>query len=386
MEESPAVAESRSRQHAFPCEQCGAQLEYQAGTDQLGCTHCGHQHRIHLSHQPIEEYDCQSTLAQLPGAAPESVALSVKCGACSAEFEFNRDLHADECPFCGTRIVVDSEQHRQIQPKSLLPFAIDSRAAGEAYRKWLSRLWFAPNKLKKYARKERKLNGIYVPYWTYDADTDTRYSGQRGDIYQVRQQVRVRVNGKMTTQTRLVNKIRWTPVSGRVSRHFNDVLVYATDSLPRSMARELAPWDLNELQPYQEEYLSGYQSEIYKVELDQGFDFAKDRMHPVIRQDIRMDIGGDQQRINHADTRYGNIRFKHILLPFWIAGFRFRNRTYQFIVNGRTGEVQGDRPWSLIKIGIAVVAGAVVAGTIGYFYLLGEMSGGGLPQIQWSNF
>lgn len=122
------------------------------------------------------------------------------------------------------------------------------------------------------------------------------------------------------------------------------------------------------------------------VELDQGFDFAKDRMHPVIRQDIRMDIGGDQQRINHADTRYGNIRFKHILLPFWIAGFRFRNRTYQFIVNGRTGEVQGDRPWSLIKIGIAVVAGAVVAGTIGYFYLLGEMSGGGLPQIQWSNF
>jgi DNA-directed RNA polymerase subunit RPC12/RpoP len=338
-----------------------------------------------LSRQPIVEYDFHSTLQHLPGGAPDSVALTVKCSACSAEFEFDKDLHADECPFCGTRIVVDAEQHRVIQPKALLPFNIDAKQAGEAYRTWLKRLWFAPNKLKKYARKERKLNGVYVPYWTYDCATETHYRGQRGDIYQVRQQVRVRVNGRMTTQTRLVNKIRWTPASGVVRRGFDDVLVYATDSLPRKMARELAPWDLAELTPYQEEFLSGFQSEVYKVELDHGFDYAKERMHPVIRQDIRRDIGGDQQRISSAETRYSNVNFKHILLPFWIAGFRFRNKTYQFIVNGRSGEVQGDRPWSLFKIGAAIIAGAIILGSVGYFYTQGQ-GGFEQPLIQWNRY
>lgn len=369
------TTEFESVQHAFPCQQCGAQLQYKEGSQQLACGHCGHQHDIVLSREPIVEYDFHSTLKHLPGGAPDAISLSVKCHACSAEFEFDADLHADECPFCGSKIVVDAQQHRIIQPKALLPFRINAREASDAYRKWLRRLWFAPNKLKKFARKERKLNGMYVPYWTYDSDTRTRYSGQRGDIYQVAQKVRVKVNGRMTTRTRMVNKIRWTPVSGSVQRHFNDVLVYATDSLPRSMARELAPWDLTELAPFQEEFLSGFQSEVYKIELDQGFDFAKQQMHPTIRQDIRHNIGGDRQRIHAADTEYSRISFKHLLLPFWIAGFRFRNKTYQFIVNARTGEVQGDRPWSLIKIAAAVILAAAVASVLGYFYLQGEMAG-----------
>jgi DNA-directed RNA polymerase subunit RPC12/RpoP len=369
------TTEFESTQHAFPCEQCGAQLQYKEGSQQLQCGHCGHQHHIVLSRDPIVEYDFHSTLKHLPGGAPDTISLSVKCHACSAEFEFDSDLHADECPFCGSKIVVDAEQHRIIQPKALLPFNIDARKASDAYRKWLKRLWFAPNKLKKYARQERRLNGVYVPYWTYDCDTHTRYNGQRGDIYQVAQRVRVKVNGRMTTQTRMVNKIRWTPVSGAVQRSFNDVLVYGTDSLPRNMARELAPWDLTELVPYQDEFLSGFQSEVYKVELDQGFDYAKQYMHPTIRQDIRRNIGGDQQRINSSETRYSSVSFKHILLPFWIAGFRFRSKTYQFIVNARTGEVQGDRPWSVLKIAMAVILAAAAAGIVAYLYSQGEMSG-----------
>ncbi|MEM7195748.1 MAG: primosomal protein N' (replication factor Y) - superfamily II helicase [Pseudomonadota bacterium] len=327
----------------------------------MQCEHCGHQHAISLSREPIHEYDFHSTLSHLPDGAPNHVQVTVDCKACSAEFEFDPNIHADECPFCGTRIVVESQPHRVIQPRALLPFRISDREASEAYRKWLKSLWFAPGKLKKYARKDRKLNGIYVPYWTYDSATYTRYQGQRGTIYQVPKKVRVVINGRAQIRTRMVNKIRWTPVSGTVSRQFDDVLIYATDSLPREIARELAPWDLHALKPYQDEFLSGFRSEIYKLELDQGFNAAKQRMHPVIRQDIRRHIGGDQQRISRADTQYSDISFKHILLPFWVAGFRFRDKTYQFLVNGRTGEVQGDRPYSRLKIALAVIVLAVLA-------------------------
>ncbi len=379
----------KARQHVFPCEQCGAQMQYLEGSTEMVCNHCDHRHQITLSRDPILEYDFHSTLKQLPGAAPDAVRMAVKCNACSAEFDFDPDLNADACPFCGTRIVVDAKEHRIIQPKSLLPFRITAKQAKESYRRWLKRLWFAPNALKKYARQQRDLNGIYVPYWTYDCDTATSYRGQRGDVYYVTQQVRVNVNGRMQTRTRQVPKIRWTPVAGRVQRHFDDVLVYATDSLPRSMARELSPWDLNALAPYQEEFLSGFQSEVYRVELDQGFGHARERMHPVIRADIRRDIGGDQQRITDADTRYSGITFKHILLPFWIAGFRFRGKVYQFIVNGRTGEVQGDRPYSMIKIALAVITALILAGAFATFYAQTQEGGSAsfdMPSINWNTY
>ena len=364
-------------QHAFPCEKCGAQLTYEVGTDTMSCQHCGHEYAFSLSTEPIVEYDFHSTLKQLPEAAPQQVSMTVKCHACSAEFEFDKNVHADECPFCGSKIVVESEAHRVIQPKSLLPFSISAAEASQSYRKWLKKLWFAPNKLKKFAKKDRPLNGVYVPFWTYDCQTYTRYRGRRGDVYQVPKKVRVVINGKAQYQTRMVNKIRWTPVSGAVPQSFDDLLIYATDSLPRSMARELAPWDLHQLKPYQEEFLSGFQSEVYKMELDQGFNVAKQRMHPVIRQRIRRDIGGDQQQIIQADTQYSQISFKHILLPFWIAGFRFRNKTYQFLVNGRTGEVQGDRPYSVFKIALAVLAALIIAAFIASIYNEGGIGTGG---------
>lgn len=336
--------------HEFPCQQCGAQLTYEPGFSHLVCEHCGHQHQIAADHRSIEEVDFYTALDRTAGESVTETSLAAKCTNCAASFEFDRHLHADECPYCGTKIVSDAVEHRRIQPWGVLPFKINADEAHDAYKSWLKRLWFAPNKLKKYARKNRALNGMYVPYWTYDCITRTRYAGERGTFYQEPARIRARVNGKWTTQTRMITKIRWRRVSGHVSRHFDDVLIFASTSLPREMARELEPWDLNNAVPYRQEYLSGFRSEMYQTNLQEGFDIARQRMHPVIKSDISADIGGDQQRIISADTEYRQIEFKHILLPFWVAGFRFGKKSYQFIVNARTGEVQGERPYSMWKL------------------------------------
>jgi len=356
--------------HSFPCQQCGAQLSYQPGTEHMVCEHCGHQHQISIDNRGIDEVDFYSALDQIGNKQTQIVSLTVKCHNCAAEFEFDKNIHADECPYCGTKIVNDAHEFRHIKPWGVLPFKITADEATQAYRKWLKRLWFAPSKLKKYARKEQSLNGMYIPYWTYDCGTKTRYVGERGTFYQVPTRVRVRVNGRWTTQTRMVTKIRWQRVSGRVGRHFDDVLIFASNSLPRNMARELAPWDLEYAVPYKEEFLSGFRSEMYQTDLEQGFDIARQRMHPVIKSDISADIGGDQQRIHNAETEYGNIQFKHLLLPFWVAGFRFGKKSYQFIVNARTGEVQGERPFSKWKIFLAALGFIIlVVLMLGFFGL-----------------
>lgn len=284
------------------------------------------------------------------------------CPNCAAEIEFHDTEHATECPFCATPIVVDTGSHRQIKPKALLPFALDERAAKTSMTNWLGKLWFAPNGLKEYARKGRKMQGIYVPFWTFDADTKSSYRGERGNVYyETRTVMR---DGKPTQQR--VQKIRWFPASGRVARFFDDVLVLASSSLPKRFTDALEPWDLAELTPYSPEYLAGFQAEGYSVDLQSGFGEARQKMDKVIARDVRFDIGGDRQRIHSIDTQIRDVTFKHILLPVWVAAYKYKGKTYRFVVNGRTGQVQGERPYSAIKIAFAVLLGLIIAAGIGY--------------------
>ena len=108
--------------------------------------------------------------------------------------------------------------------------------------------------------------------------------------------------------------------------------------------------------PYRDEYLSGFAAETYQVDLVQGFEVAKAIMDDHIRATIRADIGGDHQRISSVDTRYRDVTFKHLLLPVWISAYRYHQRVFRFLVNARTGEVQGERPWSAFKIAMVVIA------------------------------
>lgn len=358
----------------FPCQQCGALLTFKIGSDFLECPYCGHENEIIRSNQVISEKSLHKALAALDNAKPiENNEHTVQCANCGATFNLGAGVHADACPFCGTPVVLGTGHLRSILPQALLPFSITATQAKQAYRQWLKSLWFAPGELKKYARDDARLNGVYIPYWTYDSDTNTSFSGLRGDTYYVQQTVAVIENGRRVHRTVSVPKIRWTPVSGQTTRHFDDVLIGATRTLPRQLTDWLGPWGLSSLIPYQEEYLSGFQSEVYQVDLDEGFDTARQVMDSTIRADVRYRIGGDHQQIQRLNTQHSNTTFKHILLPLWTAAFQFRNKTYRFVINGRTGKTKGERPYSIIKITLAIVTAVLV--TLG-FMLIADKSGG----------
>jgi hypothetical protein len=48
----------------------------------------------------------------------------------------------------------------------------------------------------------------------------------------------------------------------------------------------------------------------------------------------------------------------------WIACYLHAGKTYNILVNGRTGEVAGERPYSVPKIVAAVLAAVVVIAAI----------------------
>ena len=55
-----------------------------------------------------------------------------------------------------------------------------------------------------------------------------------------------------------------------------------------------------------------------------------------------------------------------------MAAYKYRGKTYRFVVNGQTGAVKGERPYSVIKIALAVLALAVIAGAVGYFMAMND--------------
>ncbi|MGR3370352.1 MAG: primosomal protein N' (replication factor Y) - superfamily II helicase [Sagittula sp.] len=355
-------------EHRFPCDQCGADYRFDPERNMLICDFCGSTREVIEQRSPweggLKELDFRAAIDNLLPLQEMEETRVTTCPNCAAQLEFDPAVHATECPFCATPVVADTGTHRHIKPRGLLPFALDEAAARDAMTKWLGKLWFAPGGLQDYARKGRKMSGIYVPYWTYDANTASRYSGERGTVYYVTETV-VRDGKRQQVQ---VQKIRWSPASGHVSRFFDDVLVLASRALPKRFTDALEPWDLAVLEPYRPEFLAGFRAEGYQVDLDEGFVEARAHMDRQIERDVKFDIGGDRQRIHRIDTNVSDVTFKHILLPVWLAAYKYRGKTYRFVVNGRTGRVQGERPWSAWKIAVAVILGLIVAAGVGYVF------------------
>ncbi len=355
----------------WPCDSCGAQLRFAPGQTELVCDHCGHVQRIpeasaSLRASALGEHDLQRGLRDdLPAPAMEAPR-TTRCPNCGALVELEGADHATECPFCATPLVLGSASNRQIKPQALIPFALDEKSARASMTDWLGSLWFAPNGLQDYARKGRAMSGIYTPYWTFDAVTRSRYTGQRGTYYYETRTVMVNVNGRSEARQEQVRRTAWTPVSGRVGRDFDDVLVLASTSLPQTYTEALEPWDLTALAPYDPAYLAGFTAEGYTVPLADGAGRGHQIMAQVITGDVARDIGGDEQQIGAVDTDYAAETFKHILLPVWLAAYKYNGRSFRFVVNGQTGKVEGERPWSAWKIAFASILAVLLLG-VAYF-------------------
>jgi hypothetical protein len=349
------------------CNQCGGDAVFRPGKDAIGCKFCDHVEPIiiDVSLRVLElDYDTALTTAPTgPAAEMSHGGREIECKNCGARTIVTG--HATRCPFCDAAVVVEIPDDRpQILPQSVLPFGIDLKEAGAHFAKWLASRWFAPGDLVKRSKKDG-MDGVYLPYWTYDSDTTTYYTGERGEHYYETEHY-TDANGDR--KTREVKKTRWYAASGTVHVDFDDVLVCGSRSLPEKLVDKLEPWDLPALRPFDDRFLAGFLAERYAVDLEQGFSRAGEKMEPGIRSAIRRDIGGDEQRIHSMDVRHANKRFKHILLPLWISAFRYHDKVFRVTVNARTGEVSGERPWSWIKITLFVMLClAVVIGLIVLF-------------------
>ncbi|MEZ4293277.1 MAG: zinc ribbon domain-containing protein, partial [Myxococcota bacterium] len=219
----------------------------------------------------------------------------------------------------------------------VLPFRVERRSAIERFRGWLGSLWFRPNDLKKVAALD-SIRGVYVPFWTFDAATHSRWSAESGTSHG---------SGKN-------RRITWRHVSGSLEHFFDDLPVPASRGIDSGMARAIEPFPTAELVPYAPDYLSGFLAEEYGVGLEQAYRLARQRMDATLRAACRAEVPGDHCRNLEVQTTYSALAYKSGLVPIWIAAYEYRGKSFRYVVNGATGRAAGTAPWSWIKIGIAL--------------------------------
>ena len=338
----------------YTCPGCGAPLKFSPLTGTLRCEFCKREVPIEGEHAPVVEHDLHTALATLDHAPNAEITKEITCQKCGGSFTLDPYAVSGNCPYCGTPAI--TEFVRDIHPESILPFQIPHQDAQKIFARWIGSLWFAPGELKRLVDTQKSLTGYYLPWWTYDADTTTEYTGQRGDIYYVTVQKRMIVDGREQIVEVQEPRIQWTPVSGRVARSFDDVTIRASQGLSRKILDALEPWDTSQLVPFDPKYLSGFDAEEYTIGLDNGFEMARVKIDSVIRTDIRFDIGGDQQQILDYRTHYQNTTYKNTLFPLWMTHFSYRSKEYYYAINGQSGRITGERPYSYTKITLLVLS------------------------------
>jgi predicted RNA-binding Zn-ribbon protein involved in translation (DUF1610 family) len=370
----PAALHVTEDTRTYPCPSCGGMLVFHPDSQALKCIHCGNGRPISPQFAqpgPVAKRDlgrAMQELAVLVAQQPTTLEKEVVCQSCGGRTLFAGTLTAVRCPYCNTPIQRDDVQaaHTRLPLDGVLPLHVSEQKAREQIEAWINGRWFAPNEFKKY-RELGSFTSIYLAYFDYDAATRTHYTGMRG----VNRYVTVRDGDQTRTEVRT----DWYPASGTVDNTFIDVTGLANSGLDEHKVQELEPWPMDLLRPYSPEYVAGHLSRTYDQDAGQVFEArVRGRLEGVIESTVRSDIGGDQQRVNSMDVNWLSLTFNHLALPVWMLTVTYRSRPFNVFINGVTGEVQGQRPWSAVKITLMVLLGVAILIT---FILLYQYFGGG---------
>lgn len=347
----------------LPCPSCGGKLGYSAEKKKIVCPFCGHQEEPDNSNDRVQEQSLHEALQRASRYSPEEVGRKVySCESCGSKLMIEPKTVRIVCGFCGSnKVNEEAFEHTFIQPLGIIPFYIPRQEAADLYAAWIKTGWFRPNKLKRLAKLEN-LHGVYLPFWTYDAQTESDWQGEAGYYYYENEQVYV--NGKW--ETRSVQKIRWVWRSGHLSHFFDDVLIVASHGYPNGKVQAVYPYRLQEVINFDPRLLIGWETEVYDVEVDAGYDIADRVMDGRLQGMCRAQLGGDTYRNLSVDTVKSQQTFKHLILPVWICSYMYNNKVYQFAVNGQTGKIAGEKPLSFWKIFFFVLFILAIVGGIWY--------------------
>ena len=334
------------------CANCGGTIRWNIARQRLECASCRTPYEIRTTVDRVEEHDFDGYIRREGEWVSFPETTMIVCGGCGAQIAVDEHTTATVCPMCGSTQLLEGRQEAGVPPDGVVPFRIDRETAQQNFSKWVKSRWFAPNRLKQ-AYQAGKLQGMYIPFWTFDAQVTSYYWGAGG--------TRRRVDdgeGKSHVE------VRWRPVSGQVEGSYDDIQICAAQNAASQVVEKVLPYNTVEnTAPFSPSYLSGFLAERYAIPATQAVDSARAQIQADQENQAEGDIlgrGYNLARVDRVESHYHRLTYKHVLLPAWTSAFAYNGKQYMYIINGESGKVGGQRPYSVPKI-LAAVGVAVAA-------------------------
>jgi len=368
---APAPEEKPDEEtRTFKCRHCGGTISYSATQRQLTCPYCGGSQELTAEEVGQAAAEFEFTLETMERARYGwgEERRELVCESCGAVVAVAPDVLTSTCAFCGSnRVHARDVTGDLLRPTALIPFVVDRERLRAQVAEWLGRGWMHPPELRS-VRALRELTGVYLPFWTFDADIRADWKAEVG-TERVERYYR---DGEW--KTRVVIDWRWR--SGRVRVPVNDHLVAGTSHVSQALLRKVAPFDLNGLVEYDSSYLAGWQAQGYDVPLGNGWRSAKEEMRDRAKHACHSDTGSSHVRNFRMAADFADERWRYVLLPVYLASYPFEGRTFQVMVNGQTGNVAGQKPVAWLRVWLVIAAMLSPGACLGLLGLLTLPLGG----------
>ena len=334
----------------YECPACGGGLEFDPLLQKVKCPYCE------------SEFDVADLKGKdVPSAEqPQQEQMNTYiCKSCGGEILCDDSTAATHCPYCDSPVVMKERLAGTLRPDLVIPFKLDKEAAKAALQKHISGKVLLPKCFKSENRIDR-IQGMYVPFWLYDAETD-------GDITFRATRVRHWSDSNYNyTQT------KYYDVRRAGSMRFEAVPVDASTKMANELMESIEPYDLSQAVDFQSAYLAGYIADKYDVQSDVTRPRAEERIRTSTVETLRGTVEGyDTVSQTAGDIQFQKMGVRYALLPVWILSTKYQGKDYTFAMNGQTGKMVGDLPMDktaywLWFAGISVIGTALA-------YLLGML-------------
>ena len=360
----------------YTCPNCGASTRYNVAAGGVACEYCGYTAPVKAEKVGRQAESFEFTLDTL-NKAEQGWGIERKtlhCDNCGGELAVTEEMLSTTCPFCASnKVNLRTSPASTLRPRYLIPFKVQVEAVRARAKEWLGKGWFHPSQLASSTAIDR-FSGIYLPFWTFGATINARWKAEVG--YEHTESYYD--SGSKSMRTRTV--IRWRWENGQVGLKVTDLLISGSSHLSHIILERLEPFNLNDLVAYSPDYLAGWQAHAYDINLPKAWEVGKDTMRERAKKACYDNIPSPHVRNFSMSADFSDESWRYLLLPVYLAAYRFEEKAYQVMVNGQSGVVAGQKPVAWWKIWLAVAA-LVVPGLILGLIGLALLPAGGIGVI-----
>lgn len=356
------VSEETPEFVTYKCPNCGANTRFDISAGGVACEHCGFQTKskavkVGLG-AAVFEFTLESLNQSEKGWGVDRQEFD--CQSCGAVISTEAQAISNTCPFCGSQSVhIHSASGESLRPGYIIPFKIKNDILAQNTRQWLGKGWFHPDQLVRHVGIER-FKGIYLPFWTFNTDIRSQWKAEVG----YDRQESYYNSSTHSNETRTRTDWRWETGQNQIS--IENLAVPGTARLSRNILDRIQPFNFSELMTYSADFLAGWNALSYDISLQTAWEDGKKKMREKAKSACNSQIHGDHTRNFSMNADFSDESWRYMLLPVYLATYRYENKVFQVMVNGQTGQVAGQKPVAWWKVWTAI--GAILSP--GLFLLL----------------